>query len=200
MPVLEIAEARPDEGALHLRNTYNHLYRKGYADSGSCYVLAELLLRRVDVRGPVLDVGCGHCPFLKTVQQARSLAASDLFGVDISDVVLRENVGSYPLVQASAVRLPFGDRQFRVCYSADMIEHLPQAHALGALREMARVTRGHLALGVCCREAYTLDEYGQQVHLTVQPPEWWQSQLSELGQIKVAEIPDDIHGFYILEV
>jgi ubiquinone/menaquinone biosynthesis C-methylase UbiE len=181
-----------------LRDTYNFLYDKGYADSGSCYVLADLLLERAGLAPPVLDVGCGHCPFLKVARERTGLRA--LFGVDISDVVLRENTGEFRLAQASAARLPFGDKMFRVCYSADMIEHLPEGDAIQALREMARVTSGVLAVGASCRKAYTLDEHGQQVHLTVRPADWWQQRIAELGKLLVAHFSDDLHGFFIAEV
>jgi SAM-dependent methyltransferase len=183
-----------------IRDTYNHLYGQGYADSGSCYVLADLLLARVGVTPPVLDVGCGHCPFLKVVQERTSLDPRSLFGVDIADAALRENVGRFQLTQACATHLPFADKAFSVCYSADMLEHLPEQHVGLVLREMARVTSRFIALGVCCREALTLDEYGQQVHLTVRPAAWWEKRIAALGRLVVAQVPDDVHGFYVVEV
>lgn len=197
MPTVELPCDRQIPST-RLRDTYNYLYGKGYADSGSCYVLADLLLDRVGVAPPILDVGCGHCPFLQAVQGR--LGLESLFGVDIADVVLRENVHRFRLAQASATHLPFASKTFRACYSADMLEHLPEHDVELALLEMARVTSGVLALGVSCREAYTLDEYGEQVHLTVRPADWWRERIAGLGRLLVAQVPDDVHGFFIVEV
>lgn len=186
--------------AVKLRETYNYLYRKGYADSGSCYVLADLLLEHVSLRPPVLDVGCGHCPFLKVVQERMGFNREDLYGVDISEVVLAENADLFMLTHASAMDLPFADDWFAAVYSADTLEHLPEPDVERALDEMHRVCHGHLAVGVCCREALTLDEHGVQVHLTVRSTDWWRKKVSAYGRIRVAEIPDPIHAFFIVEV
>jgi ubiquinone/menaquinone biosynthesis C-methylase UbiE len=85
--------------------------------------------------GPrVLEVGCGTGLVLERV---RAFAAGAQ-GADLSGGMLRHaRARGLPVVQASALALPYGDRRFDLVYSFKVLPHVEQLDR--ALAEIARV-------------------------------------------------------------
>ena len=92
----------------------------------------------VDLEGvSALDVACG------TGFSSHYMAdRTDLTCVDFSARLLRMN-SSPSKIQVSAYELPFADDSFDLVYGWDFLHHLERP--LEAVREMARVSRRHLA-------------------------------------------------------
>lgn len=87
-----------------------------------------------------LDAGCGDGRYLAALE---SELPERIAGVDISERILETAQVRVPraeLRQANLESLPFGDGEFDVALSSQVIEHVVDADA--ALRELARVLRG----------------------------------------------------------
>ncbi len=100
----------------------------------------ELISRAIPRTGEstLLDVGCGNGFF--TLSLARKWKVT---GIDLSGRMLALN--PHPrLLRGGAGRLPFEDGAFDVVFSSNMVYYLDRP--LLAIREMARVTRRHLAI------------------------------------------------------
>jgi SAM-dependent methyltransferase len=100
------------------------------------YLLSDL----EDVRGKVLDVGCGAGSVAKAVKLERQ--DLEVFGCDMSQSALAMASASPQGVdfrQATAERLPFSDREFDFVWIFDVLEHVDDPDQV--LREVARVLR-----------------------------------------------------------
>jgi ubiquinone/menaquinone biosynthesis C-methylase UbiE len=91
-----------------------------------------------DVRGAVVEVGCGSGRFIASVQAARP----DLrcHGVDLSQTAItqaRERKSAVTFDVSTAERLPFGDGALSAVLMIDVLEHLPDVRA--GLAEVRRV-------------------------------------------------------------
>jgi SAM-dependent methyltransferase len=81
------------------------------------------------VKGDLLDVGCGRCPYKQTFfASARKYIGTDY----LSD-------RSHPDVISSALQIPFAANSFDTVVSTEVLEHVPDP--LQAMREMRRVLK-----------------------------------------------------------
>ncbi len=81
------------------------------------------------VKGELLDVGCGRCPYRRTFfASARKYIGTDY----LSD-------RSHPDVISSALQIPFVANAFDTVVSTEVLEHVP--NPLQAMREMRRVLK-----------------------------------------------------------
>jgi ubiquinone/menaquinone biosynthesis C-methylase UbiE/uncharacterized protein YbaR (Trm112 family) len=111
----------------------------------------QQMLALAQVRGTVLDNGCGNGVFLERLRRDGP-PGTRLVGTDISMGMLdhaRRRLAQHGddihLVQADACRLPFEEDSFDVVFARGLLHHLPDPGA-GA-QEMARVLRpGGVAL------------------------------------------------------
>lgn len=101
-------------------------------------------------------------------------------GLGIGPYLKREITGVDPQFQppfsqylkrviGSAIHLPFGNNTYDVVVSLDMLEHLKNKERIKAIREMIRVAKGKLIIGVPCgKKAYDqdllLDHLYRQIH------------------------------------
>jgi ubiquinone/menaquinone biosynthesis C-methylase UbiE len=99
----------------------------------------SLLGRRLRAGERVLDAGCGTGYLAAGLRRARPEAY--VVGADLSEGMLGRSreAGAWPLVQADAGRLPFGDGSFDVVVARGVLHHLPDVAA--ALGEWRRVVR-----------------------------------------------------------
>jgi len=112
--------------------------------------LRSYLLDRVHWRSArrLLEVGCGTGAILRDLDSpSTGLASSSpaLFGIDIAGAPLlecRRRASRVYLTQADALALPFPDRTFDITYCHFLLLWLHDP--LAALREMKRVTSGHV--------------------------------------------------------
>jgi ubiquinone/menaquinone biosynthesis C-methylase UbiE len=105
------------------------------------------LLEGFSVARSVLEVGCGTGHFTRWLSDEGLVAV----GLDISAAMLTQAqaLGSPPLVQGEAVRLPFADSAFDIVAMVTTLEFLKRPRS--ALAEAMRVTRQGLLLGILNR-------------------------------------------------
>lgn len=84
----------------------------------------------------ILDVGCGNGHFTYYLQRLGAAV-----GLDFAGAMLAQNP-CRPLVQASALYLPFRDKAFDLVFCANLLHHLGNPGA--ALSEMARVSKRYV--------------------------------------------------------
>ncbi|WP_129306626.1 class I SAM-dependent methyltransferase [Streptomyces sp. L2] len=101
------------------------------------YDLPGLVAERLgDVRGRVVDVGCGNGKFIQRLRQDRG----DLFllGLDIASGILADVPG--PVAVADATRLPLATGSVDAALALHMLYHVPDIPQ--AVRELARIVAG----------------------------------------------------------
>ena len=86
-------------------------------------------------------------------------------------------------VNDSALGLPLVKDRFDLFVSADVLEHLTENDIRLVLREAARLCSG-IFLAVSTRPSGLLGPNGENLHLTVRPPEWWVQQVGRWFDIK----------------
>jgi SAM-dependent methyltransferase len=105
------------------------------------------LMSRVELRPPVLDVGCGDGHFASICYSTPIDVGVDVHLGDAREAAAR--LGAYrSVVLAGGTEMPFRDSSFGTVVSNCVLEHIPDID--GALAEIARVLRpgGELAITV----------------------------------------------------
>jgi len=122
---------------------YDTLYRQGYhvggLDGGKNHGRRFIpALLDYDWES-LLEIGCSNGVVVKALQDA----GREAHGVDASKtaVGLAMKNGCTNVTRESAHHLPFKDKTFDAVFSCDVLEHLTEADALLAIREIVRVTR-----------------------------------------------------------
>ncbi|HEY2810446.1 MAG TPA: class I SAM-dependent methyltransferase [Rhabdochlamydiaceae bacterium] len=78
-------------------------------------------------------------------------------------------------------------------YCCDVLEHLPQKHVDSALSQMAKRTKKGGFLQIFLQKEPFGKLIDKRLHLTLQPQEWWISQISKYWEIK--EFGPEVLGF-----
>ena len=99
----------------------------------------EFIQRHIDLRGKILDVGCGNGIF--TLRLAK--AGANVIGLDYSTLLLKQNPHS-GLTRGDATGLPFADGSFDCVFEANVLHHMKDREAV--VREMARTSRRYVVL------------------------------------------------------
>ncbi len=134
---------------------YHKLYRledRHWWYVGHYHIYAKLLELHcpAEVRGKVLDAGCGTGGFMNYLRERYD--PQRLVGVDISEEALgfcaRRGLKDTRL--CSVEELPFGEGYFDLVISLDVLYHARVLDDIDALRELARVTKkgGYLLLNL----------------------------------------------------
>jgi SAM-dependent methyltransferase len=94
------------------------------------------------MHGSLLDAGCGTGGFLAWA--AENGAFTRLCGIDLSAEAVglaREAVPAAELHAAPLDRIPFGDEEFDLAVSLDVLQHVPEGLVDTSLKELRRVLR-----------------------------------------------------------
>jgi ubiquinone/menaquinone biosynthesis C-methylase UbiE len=131
-------------GTVDERQHLARLLRRNLADLPPHRALVRsvesLLMSRVVLRAPVLDVGCGDGHFAATAYPHRLEVGVDVrAGRSAKDRVSRACLPAayHALLTADAIALPFADGAFRTVLSNSVLEHVPEIDR--ALSEIGRV-------------------------------------------------------------
>lgn len=92
--------------------------------------------------GSLLDAGCGTGGFLAWAASTETFTR--LCGIDLSVEAVdlaRETVPAAELHAAPLDRVPFGDQEFDVVVSFDVLQHVPDGALDASLKELRRVLR-----------------------------------------------------------
>lgn len=133
------------------------------------------------IQGRSLDVGCGVGFVVGHL--ANSMYRFHPFGVDISQEAIDracQRLSFIPHVNSRLQlledqTLPFEDNFFSLVTCFDVLEHLDPSEIDATLAEISRVLRPNgLFIGsASCRQAGMNDQFGDNLHRTVQSPNWW---------------------------
>lgn len=146
---------------------YSDLYENGYPDGDP-----DLLTTwgQVALDTSILDLGCGNGR-LSTIYK-------NYTGIDVASSVIEINKKKYPdkefmhcgLSEATEV---FKDKTFDTVVCADVIEHLPPDHVVGIIEKISEINSDNFLFGVSTRASRLLAKNGDNLHLTVWPPNKW---------------------------
>lgn len=128
----------------------------------------------------LLDLGCGHNEFCRSVKLA--LPALTTLGVDFAcpGADLVHDIGA----------LPFTDKQWDVATAFDVFEHIPPDDVDRVLAEMARVSRRFI---VSISYVASVNKWrGETLHPTVRTEGWWLFRLARAGAVGITK-----HGRFI---
>lgn len=168
------------------REIYNHV-----VSTDQRYNLAEnspglrAVIQATDqlsmLSGRSLDVGCG-VGFVVEYLSGRTFDM-ETHGVDISNLAIdraKQRLQNVPgseqrLHVLSSQSLPFDDDFFSLVTCFDVLEHLDSGDIQKTLEEIWRVLRpGGIFYGsVSCRTSGVVDNWGDNLHRTVESPDWW---------------------------
>ena len=126
------------------------LYRTEAANDESsipeCERMADLSRLVSGLHGTALDVGAREGRFsTRLARQFNKVTALDLSRPDISHPRIA-------CVQGDATALPFDDDAFDLVVCTEVLEHVSPSRLTRACRDLARVTRSHLLIGVPYRQ------------------------------------------------
>jgi ubiquinone/menaquinone biosynthesis C-methylase UbiE len=110
---------------------------------GEGTVWNEIQLLMVNCRGKVLDIACGTG---KTMEIVSSLPFVELYGCDISDVLIKKakdrGIPEDRLVVCDATRTHYADSTFDHAYSIGSLEHFTAEGIKQCIAECDRIVKG----------------------------------------------------------
>jgi len=122
-----------------------------------------------DIR--LLEIGFGKGLILDKLARK----GFECYGVDITLEGLKHNPNIHDGItfrEAYAWNLPFGNDQFDIVYSTDVLEHIPPLYVGETIKELKRVSKN---LNVhCIATVPDSKRFGYDCHLSVLPIEVWQ--------------------------
>jgi len=123
----------------------------------------------------LVDVGCGHNGFVKSLIRARPdvRAVGVDFACPSADII------------AAAGKLPFKDGEFDIVTAFDVLEHLVPDEIQSVFREFSRISRS-FHFSICYRPSIFLWR-GENLHPTVRAEAWWIEQLQIAGAVNVVK-------------
>ena len=162
------------------------LYRTAAADGQNFRGLSILqhrsllakLCKRHDAKS-LLDYGCGAGDAYRSPHRLHH---------DLR--IKRQNVGLYDPAFPDLATPPV--RRYDAVLCSDVLEHIPEPEVGGFLDTLVEYANKFVWASVCCRPAKKSFPDGTNMHVTVQPFEWWQAKAAAVA--KSAGVP-----FYIVE-
>jgi predicted SAM-dependent methyltransferase len=137
---------------------------EGYRDFPVHWVTAQKIL---DLEPKsVLEIGCARGYIIKKLEDkgipCKGLEVSKhCYLTRASDNVINWNVCQTPW--------PFADKEFDVCFSVAVMEHIPEKHLANVLKEIDRVSQR----GIHGIDFGENDDGFDQTHCTLHPLKWW---------------------------
>lgn len=153
------------------RRKYEKIWKAHDYRSNKAEIFADLLFNSHQVYGRCLDIGCGDGITVRRLLEKKI----DCHGVDITlNGIDAPNVYSMSkYTEAPAWAMPFPSDSFDFSFSTDVLEHLPPELVQRSIAEISRITGLKTIHQISTRPA--VKKYsGYEVHLTVQPLEWWE--------------------------
>lgn len=167
------------------QEVYDELYSRGGKEKES-YIGGEHGAGtddKITEFSTVLDIGCGMTQMIKRMAD-KGLGA---FGCDISSVVVEKQskLGNIVFWGDVTQGLEFEDNQFDVVCAFDVMEHIQPEAIEFVIKEIARIARHRILLTIAYTPARAKGTKGEQLHLTIQPQEWWIKQWEQVGQVEI---------------
>lgn len=169
------AIAESDSVALKEKDKYADLWsNQNYKPSQTQGMIAQALLTGGFTQGDILEFGCGNGAAVEMLISK----GLNVQGMDVTLAGLVENRNGH-YTEAALWDLPFGDKNFDMTYSTDVLEHLPPDKIEAAIKEILRVSK---RITVHIIATFSCEMYGQELHLTQQPIKWWKEQFAKSAE------------------
>ncbi|MBL4698340.1 MAG: class I SAM-dependent methyltransferase [Phycisphaerales bacterium] len=128
------------------------------------------------LKGRSLDVGCGVgfvVELLNTYPYRFEAHGTDVSPTAVEQASKRNSQDRIKLSDGSA--LPYDDASFDLVTCFDVLEHIDEHEVEQFCNELRRVARpgATIMCSVALREASAIDLFGDNVHRTVRPFDWW---------------------------
>lgn len=137
----------------------------------------------------VADLGCG------TGRAAKGLSEAGLKPTLFDMIPEAVETKEFPFHEVNLWDLPRELQPFDWIFCVDVLEHIPPEHIEPTLKGLNSLTRKGGYIQVCCVPDGCGRSIGEELHLTINPPEWWLEQLSQrwptrfLGEIMLRNLP-----------
>lgn len=167
---------KPDYRAIYddIISTQDNYNRAENSPGYQACLLAADRLRLLE--GPALDVGCG-VGFAAELLQG-PMFGFDVWAADISEIAVaraQERLSPDRVALLESDSLPYPDAMFGLVTCFDVVEHLDEPDIAILFGELERVTRpgGVIYCTASCRPAGSVDQFGDNLHRTIKPAQWW---------------------------
>jgi len=168
------------------KSQYQQMHSRGAFSGGSLkYEYADSIRTIVNHTGSktVLDFGCG-----KAAHYKKENPINEKFGI------ASQNVSFYDPGVEEYSELPAGDFDGVIC--TDVLEHIPEPLLNETLQTIFSRARKFVFLVIDCGLAVKCLPNGENAHITVKSPDWWNNHLSNYYTVdKIIHVrytwPDD---------
>lgn len=155
------------------------------------YPFHEVILQNVLARKPssVLELGCGRGYILKRLQDRGIVSA----GFDVSKHCFLTRACDN-LITKDVCETPWDAKDFDLCLSICLLEHLEEGELPKVFEEMSRSCKR----GLHAITFEGLDDGMDRTRITLKPKEWWQKHLPEnhevltYNEIRFGEFPKEV--------
>jgi len=168
------------EIALHKveQNKYSWLWETSYKPS-ACAIPLIKFINTLQPQGKLLEIGCGDGSTIFGLRE-RNLACD---GLDITLTGLKGYYGGF--IEASVWSMPLEDNSYDFTFSTDTLEHIPPDCVEESIKEILRVTKRETFHCIATFSDRSSHPTGEELHLTIQPIEWWQELFNKLNHKKI---------------
>jgi uridylate kinase len=152
----------------------------------------------------VLDVGCGTGHLVKYLRQM----GIDAYGVELSShaLELAEEASRPYLRQGDIVKLPYGDDEFDLVTSFDVLEHIERSKIKKSVEESIRISKKYVLHKVYTRENLWISWlHGKDYsHISVFDRKYWQRLFGELPHVSILrssffKLPSFFESIFLLK-
>lgn len=152
--------------------------REGYRDFPIHWVTANKIMAMQPTS--VLELGCARGYIIKKIEDsgipAKGLEVSHhCYLTRATDSVLEWDICKTPW--------PFADKQFDLCYSVAVMEHIPEKHLQNIINEINRVSNRSIH-GV---DFGANDDGFDQTHCTLHEKTWWLEKFANMGNHEICD-------------
>jgi SAM-dependent methyltransferase len=120
----------------------------------------------------VIDLGCGTGRVLYELEMD---GYKDLVGVEVAGNALEYDLPK--LVLAEVHNVKFDLKRFDVAFSCNTFEHMTKKDIDAALEVVKHIAKIFFISVSFYPDEFGPENIGEPLHLTVEPPEWWEEKL-----------------------
>ena len=162
---------------------YSYLYRNKYPGASIAGGLLRFTGKKYMQCRKILDAGCG----LQLFAAQMNIWQYDgvIIGVDVSEYIVRKRTFHCPVIHTPIEDISIPNTWLDGLFCSDVLEHITQDgdKLVNSLKELRRVLYpgGLWGFSVCCEPSVYKGPNGEELHVTVKPPEWWIEILKKHG-------------------
>jgi len=177
------------------KEKYTACWKTGeYQQSEQSYWIVEII-KNLKPDSKVLDFGCGNGFVVKKLVDS----GIDAYGIDITNTGWTKtskvnpvlNIPKDRLFEAPLWKTPFDNKEFDITFSTTVLEHIPPGMVAPTLKEILRITKEKTIHYVDTVKEQ--EQFGENLHMTVQPCDWWLKEFARHNSDNIECIIEDKH-------